>query len=331
MKQNTEKNYYELLNIHTGATEQEIEAAYQRVNVLYSEGSVAAYSLYSQEERKSLLSVIGKAYETLKDPLKRTAYNAKMPNLSPEGHRHNDVQPDTGHGNTDKDYPEIRHYKPSVSLKKPLSATDDAELIIAEQYRILCTKLEQISFRNSYKTFAVTSAVKGEGKTVTSLNLAYIMARDFKKKVVVVECDLRNPSFASYVTQPEHNQNLIEVLRGDVDLTASIAQVEDTSMYVLPARQESKNAIELISSQRMRTILQALKAEFDYVLIDTPPILPVADMNIIARISDGLIIVVRAGKTPKDIVKKAVNSIHNASIVGIVLNGATPSIKQYYY
>ena len=81
----------------------------------------------------------------------------------------------------------------------------------------------------------------------------------------------------------------------------------------------------------MSTIINTLKAEYDYVIIDSPPILPLVDMNILTKIVDGLLLVVRAGKTPKDMVIKAVNSVSQDDILGIILNGAEPSLNRYYY
>lgn len=326
MGQSAEKNYYELLNVLPGATQQEIEEAYRRARAIYGEDSLASYSLYSQEERESMLETIGEAYKTLTDSSKRNAYDAKFSDFSEKEHRQIDIES----GNI-KDISKIIAFKHSIRFKKPLVSMDAMEPLTANQYRILYTKLEHISVRNSYKAFAVTSAVKGEGKTITSLNLAYVMANDFRKRVVLVECDLKNPSLSPYLTESDNSYDLIAVIKGEIDLHAAMIQLEQTSLYFLPVRQISKNSIELINSQRMKGVLNTLKAEFDYVLIDCPPILPLADMNIISKIADGVVLVVMAGKTPKDIVLKAAQSLNSANIAGIVLNGANTLLKKYYY
>lgn len=327
-----EKNYYELLNITPEAGEQEIEEAYRCARAVYAEDSVAMYSLYSQEERESLLKMINDAYETLKDPARRKTYDAHN---SPGVHRHSswlkgmEISRNTAHS-TDN-IAETKKLMYSVKPKKMRFVMEDIDQFAAEQYRMLYTRLEHISLKNSYKIFAITSTVKGEGKTITSLNLAYIMAQDFNKKVIVVECDLKKPSIPSYFTEPDDGYDLIDVINGQIDIKTAIMRVENTRLYLLTARHNIKNSCELLGSQRMKTTLNALKTEFDYIIIDSPPILPLADMNVLSKIVDGLVLVVRAGKTPKDIVIKASNSLNSANMVGIVLNGADALLKKYYY
>lgn len=217
-----------------------------------------------------------------------------------------------------------------VKFKQPLAVMNDGDLAAAEQYRVLYTRLEQISVANSQKVFAITSAVKGEGKTVTTLNLAYVAAKEFGKKIILVECDLRNPSISAGRLNKLQKHGLVGVLRGGVDPRDALVQMEGTRLYILPAVHEVKNSSGLLGSRRMNVLINALKAEFDYVFLDSPPILPIADVNILARLADGLLLVVRAGKTPKDIVKKAVNSLSDANIAGIVLNGADRLMEKYY-
>src|SRR3989344_2379425 len=288
-----EKNYYELLDIAPEAGEQEIEEAYKCARAVYAEDSVALYSLYSQEERKSMLRMINDAYETLRNQAKRKAYDIL---LSSDFYKRKMPQQDdrkmgVADSNFSEDTAETRQIMFSVKPKKTSFAMEDMDQLATEQYRVLYTRLEHISLKNAYKTFAITSAVKGEGKTITSINLAYVMAHDFNKKVVIVECDLKKPSILSYFMEPYNDYALFDVINGTVDL----------------------------------------KTEFDYIIIDSPPLLPMADMNVLSKIVDGLVLVVKAGKTPKDIVLKGAYSMHNANIVGIVLNGADAILKKYYY
>ena len=328
-----EKNYYKLLDIEPEATTQEIEEAYERTRAVYSKDSVALYSLYSQKERETMLEVINAAYETLKDPLRRTTYNATLSSDSDEQKGLQQMGKPTGQNNINltENTVKIRELKHPIRPNKALFAMGDMDDLTAEQYRVLYTKLETISYKNSHKIFAITSSLAGEGKTTTSLNLAYIMAHDFNKKVILVECDLKKPALLSYFIDSPNGYGLIDVIIGEVDLQTTIAQVENTSLYLLPARSSIKNSCELLGSQQMHAILNSLKQEFDYILIDSPPILPLADMNIISKIVDGVVLIVRAGKTPKDIVLKAAQSLNSANIAGIVLNGANTLLKKYYY
>lgn len=221
-------------------------------------------------------------------------------------------------------------FENKVQFKQPLAVMNNGDLAAAEQYRVLYTRLEQISVANSHKVFAITSAVKGEGKTVTTLNLAYVAAKEFGKKIILVECDLRNPSISTGRLSKLQKHGLAGVLKGGIDPKDAVVQMEGSRLYILPAVHEVRSSSGLLGSRRMHMLINALKVEFDYVFLDAPPILPIADVNILTRLADGLLLVVRAGKTPKDIVKKAVNSLSDANIVGIVLNGTDRLMEKYY-
>ncbi len=328
----TGKNYYDLLDVPHGADREDIDSAYKRARATYGEDSVALYSLYSREEKDAILEDIEEAYETLSDKSKKEAYDAVL-TVANQQEGFAGWEAESAHKDKTPTPPDagLSETTSTLSLKDGLHSMDDMDPVAAEQYRVLYTKLENISLKQSYKVFAVTSAVKGEGKTVTSLNLAYVMAHDFKKKVVVVECDLRKPSLLNYFSERNGSGGISDAIRGGADTVSVISRIEDTSLYLIPAVRSTSGSAELLGSQRLKAVIKALKTEFDYVIIDSPPILHMADMNIIARIVDGLILVVRAGKTPKDIVVKAAKSLQNANIVGIVLNGAEVSLNKYYY
>ena len=330
--QKTGKNYYDLLDVPPDADQEEIDAAYERAKATYGADSVALYSLYSREEKDAILKEIEEAHETLSDRSKKEAYDALLTMTDrQEGFDRREIESaykDRSPAPPDAGPPEIT---PTLNLKGKLHSMDEMDPIAAEHYRVLYTKLEHINLKQSYNVFSVTSAVKGEGKTVTSLNLAYVMAHDFKKDVVVVECDLRNPSLLNYFSENDTPGGISDTIKNGAETMGVISRVEGTSLYLLPAIRSTNSSAELLDSQEMKDVIKTLKTEFDYVIIDSPPILHMADMNIISRIVDGLILVVRAGKTPKDIVVKAARSLQNANIVGIVLNGAEVSIDKNYY
>lgn len=330
MNEPTVKNYYKLLSVTPGATEKEIEDAYHQAKSLYSQNSVAFYSLYSGEEREDILKQLNEAYNTLKDPVRRRVYNMGISSSF------SDKQVVESAGNTlhlhvdEKDIAEEETEK-FVSLKKSLAVMGDRDPMIAEQYRVLFTKIEHISQKESYKTFAVTSALKGEGKTSTSFNLAYLMAHEFKKDVLLLDCDLRNPSVKSYLQDRAPASGLIDVIKGDVNLHEAIVRLKGSTLSILPSGGHTRNSSELLSSGRMNKIIGKLKEEYDYLILDSPPILALADMNFISKLVDGVLLVVRAGETPKDIVLKSANSLPEGRIVGIILNGSEAISKKYKY
>jgi len=332
MSQKSEKTHYDVLNIRPTATAAEIEEAYKKAKNLYSGDSMALYSLYSPDERQEKIRELDDIYETLTDPVKRRAYDEFVGGTvaSPPPGNWN-VTMDTSRDVFDE-YNETGVLRDKISLKARLAVMDTEDQMVTERYRILYTRLEQISLKRSFKTIAVTSAIKGEGKTTTSMNLAWMMAAEFNKKVLVMENDFRNPSISSSHLNMGRLNGLIDVIKGDADLRSAINRLEDTNLFFLPARASAKNSSVLLDSQGMRSVLDNVKSHFDFVIVDSPPILPLVDMNILSRLVDGLVLVVKAGATPKDLVKKAVNSLPAKNVIGVVLNGADDiHMNKYYY
>ena len=329
MGERMEKNSYELLNLPSGASGMEIEEAYIQARSLYGEDSVATYSLYTPEERESILRRIVDAYETLKDPVKRRAYDTRLKLSQNERRKHDGLKVVQKSQLSIKQKPVKSMH--TAKLADSLVVVGHTDHVAAEHYRILYTMLEAISARDASKTFVITSAVMGEGKTTTILNLAYVMAKEFKKKTVIVECDLKNPTIISRYMKTAQKRGLAETIMNESDFMENLTRVEGSDLYILPVIKPVRNSSELLSSRHMASVLNSLKTEFDFILIDSPPIIPLADVNILSKLGDGLLLVVRAGKTPKDVVLAAVNSITHTNIVGIVLNGVSNPPKKYSY
>lgn len=342
MRQKTVKNHYELLGVSPSASEAEIEDAYKKAKETYT-GSVALYSLYSEEEKAEKIKEIERAYETLCDPGKRDAYNAKnnitaarikRPKTEKAEERPESAPriPIGGTRDAFEEYRDTEAFRDKLTLKKQLIVMDSNGQQAAENYRILYMKMQEAWTKRSDRVFAVTSAVSGEGKTVTALNLAYIIATEFRKKTLLMECDLRNPSISTKFLDMGRLAGLVDVLKGDTDLKSAINRLEDTDLYFLPARSGVRNSSVLLDSPRMKSVLNSIKSEFDYIIVDSPPALPLADINIISKSIDSFLLVVRAGKTSRKLVSKALEMLPLGHVMGIVLNGTTDTgFGKYYY
>ena len=225
-----------------------------------------------------------------------------------------------GQGNTD------RH----------LIAVEEPNSLITEQYRILSTKLDDLQQEKAQKIFAISSALPGEGKTVTALNLAIVMARDFGKKTLLLEGDFKAPTISRYL-KADLESSLIDLLTSGTDLRSTVLPMADTlipfaddNLAVLPVLKGVKNSSGLLSSQQLKELLSTLKEQYDCILIDAPPVLPLSDMNVFEAVVDGIIMVVRAGKTPRDTFLQALDALATDKLVGIVLNDAKLSLPGYY-
>jgi len=322
------KTYYEILNISSDSLATDVDAAYARAKEVYGKDSVAMYSLYSDKERANLLMALDKAYKTLANPEARRRYNERL--IKDEVFHKTTAEVDMfALGATNKMPRRVSKFKNTAHIRQTILESIGGNGTCSEQYRELLTKLEHISRKHSYSVFAVTSAVKGEGKTVTSINLSLAMMTELKMRVLLIECDMRSPSFGDYFEFAEDIPGMRDVLDGKAGLDESVARVNGTDLYIMHAGRELK-AVPGAMSQGMKKVIDRARLEFDYVILDTPPIAPVADVKILTKFVDGLIMLVRADSTPRDMVTKALQSLPGANVLGIVLNGIQKSMNQYY-
>ena len=225
---------------------------------------------------------------------------------------------------------------PTMRHKHRLITLEDAESIVTEQYRILYTKIESLRKEKAQQIFAISSAIPGEGKTITALNLAVVMARDFGRKTLVLEGDFRRPAISSYL-DTEVRSGLVDILLNGTNGAANTPLAAIPSLpfanqhlAVLPAAKSVGNSSGLLSSQRMHDLLQLLKEQYEVILIDAPPVLSLSDMNIFQEVVDGIILVVRAESTRRDDVAKAVEALGREKLVGFVLNDVQQPLPRYY-
>ena len=189
----------------------------------------------------------------------------------------------------------------------------------AEQYRSLRTRLAQMEASGGLRTILITSPQKGEGKSVTASNLALTMAQELQRRVVLVEADLRKPSLQHLFGLPP-GPGLSEYLSGGADLKDAMRFVPEHNLTLLTAGAAPINPAELLGSTAMRRLIDHLRSRFDRVIFDTPPVLPLADVAILAPLVDGSMLVVRAGVTPKPAIENALRAFDSSRLLGVVLN-----------
>ncbi len=191
----------------------------------------------------------------------------------------------------------------------------------AEQYRAIRTRIELLNEKGECRLLAIISALPGEGKTMTAINLALVMGMSVGRRVLLMDCDLRTPRIHSTLEIPME-AGLSEVLRGEAALEKALYKIPNENLTVLPAGTLSRNPAELVATPRMRETLEQLRERFDHIILDTPPSLQVADAETICNLVDGIIFVVRAGATPREQVMRAIDNFDRERVVGIVLNSA---------
>jgi capsular exopolysaccharide synthesis family protein len=220
-----------------------------------------------------------------------------------------------------------------VQIDPHIVTAGDPQSPVAEQYRILRTNLQSLRPRQGLKTIVMTSAVRGEGKSVTALNLALTMARQDDLKVILLDGDLRRSSVPRWLGIPNPAQGLSTALANGGSLNGSLVKLQSPRLTILPAGPVPEHPAELLESTNMRRLLAALKAQFDLVIIDSPPILSVADPGILASQADGVLLVVRAGKTQRRTVAEAQAQLQQmkAPIIGCVLTHVEHHLPGYYH
>lgn len=235
---------------------------------------------------------------------------------------------------TEEDLTSVTSYPVLGNLYKidrnsdPLVVLNNPNSIQAEGYRGLRTSIEYSSFDNKIKTLLITSSQPSEGKSVTTANLALAYARA-EKKTLIIDCDLRKPTQHKKFSVI-NNIGLSDVLVGNKALVLAIQSI-DENLDILPAGSVVPNPAELVSSQAMTNLIDKLKAQYDFIVIDSPPALVVSDAQTLATKVDGVVIVAKANFSKKNAMRNAKKSLElvNANIIGTVLN-FKDKVKGYY-
>jgi len=199
----------------------------------------------------------------------------------------------------------------------------------AEQYRVAAARVQLLNINASSRVVAVTSAIKGEGKTTTVINLGYTLARDFGKRVLLLDCDFVFPEL-QYFSETPPKYGLVDCFRGNIPVEEAMTSFTDIPCWIMPAGEFGHGSTELLKTGPLERVLSQLREKFDYILINAPPILPVATMNVLERHTDLLLLVVRANLTSQQVVKRALDSLRASNPIHVILNGVPTHSLPYY-
>ncbi|MDP3791004.1 MAG: CpsD/CapB family tyrosine-protein kinase [Candidatus Omnitrophota bacterium] len=232
--------------------------------------------------------------------------------------------------------PEIQYVVKQVEntkIKPNIVAFHDSASPVGEQYKIIRSNIQSLRAKGDYKTFVITSSVNGEGKTVTSINLAMTMAHDLNdKSVLLIDADMRKGKVAKYMGL-NSSPGLAEILRGEIDPNETFVSPNIKNLTIIPQGKVPKNPAELISSKKMTSLLASLKARFDYIFIDSPPVMPLADPCLLGSVADGTILVIKAGKTQREMIKTVEHRLAQARVklLGYIMTSVECHLPHYLY
>ena len=222
----------------------------------------------------------------------------------------------------------------AVAPESHLIDLDRLHEMPGEEFRSLRTRLNHIQTQQHIHSLVVTSASPAEGKTFTAVNLAMAQAQIAESAVLLADFDLRRPVIHN-LFQTDRSPGLSDYLLDGVPLEMAIRRIGNTNLHFLPAGTPVKNPLELLNLRQVKTLVEALPRIFNWVVIDTPPLLFSADANLMSTLTDGTIMVVRIGSTTYDNVIRAMQSLCENNVLGIVANGARAtelySKYTYYY
>src|ERR1041385_7836467 len=212
-----------------------------------------------------------------------------------------------------------------IAVSQPRSA-------YTEQFRSLRTKVLEAGERLQMRAIVVTSAGIGEGKTLTALNLAWLLAQTEGVRALVIDSDLRRPCANDYLGI-DAPVGLSEVLGGQLRLEDAIVRLEPSGLHLMPGGKPRDDVAELLSGPSYARLLHDVRRMFDYIIIDAPPLGIFTDANVLMNRADGALLVVRAGKTKYGVLDKLLEQIPKDRLMGVVLNRSDdqPESSSYYY
>jgi capsular exopolysaccharide synthesis family protein len=229
------------------------------------------------------------------------------------------------------DFGDIQSLKMPQNLGSRLVSVTDTGSSAAEAFRLLGVRLRHRQRELAIKRLLITSTVPREGKSLVSANLACTLALKGEQKVLLVEGDLRRPSLMELFGL-DGNPGLCECFGKGRRLVACIYRLRDPGIWILPAGQVTNNAPHLLQSEWLSPVMDRLNEWFDWVIIDSPPVLPLADTSVWARLADGIILVTRQGVTEKRGLLRGVEALDRQKLIGALVNCSRyPAHSDYYY
>ncbi len=218
----------------------------------------------------------------------------------------------------------------SSEINKRRIALLQPDSYVAEQFRALRGRIDAISEQRPIRTLTVMSAFPGEGKTTCAINLAIVTSLSLRRRVLLIDCDLRRPKVHhSLGLRPE--SGLAEVLTGVSTIDEAVISVEGVDLDVLPVRTRPGNPSELLGSAEMRALVEEAANRYDRVILDTPAALGLPDSKAVSDLCDGMVMVVRADTTGRSDIQAVLEILDKQRVLGLLLNGVDSDQGRYGY
>ena len=215
------------------------------------------------------------------------------------------------------------------SPESRLVSISDEHGLAAEKIRVLATKLKHISARRPLKRLLVTSSMKGEGKSIISANLAVTLAKHSQARVLLLDGDLRQPTLDDKLGCRDE-KSLASWWKENLSIQAVLHKEETLPLWFLPAGQFDSQPLEILQSSRFSDLLNQANEMFDWIVIDSPPLNPLADSRVLGGLADGVLLVVREKFTQVGLLNQAAEAIEPKKLLGLVVNDTSVSESRYF-
>jgi capsular exopolysaccharide synthesis family protein len=265
--------------------------------------------------------------------LPEVAAQVSMPAFAMPASDSNHVEEgEEGEGNLATSAPQFECLPVSLLPYNKLVSVTQKDGLAAEKFRFLAVRLRQLQQqRSSLKNILITSTIPEEGKSTIAANLACTLASRRQQKTLLLEGDLRRPGLQRQFGLTNRVNGLSEYLQGVVNGTVPTYRLDALGIWFLPAGRAPQNPLELMQSGRLSPLMEKLKTWFDWIVIDSPPVLPLADTSVWTRLADGIVLVTRQGTTEKEQMKRGLEAIDRSKLLGALLNSFASTAHNDYY
>lgn len=227
-------------------------------------------------------------------------------------------------------FPEFPEQSICLAQDSRVISLTSRESLAAEKFRFLGVRLRQLQQTRPLKRVLITSTIAEEGKSMVSANLAVTLARKKQQKILLLEGDLRRPVLAQRFGLGKL-AGVCEWLKTDKPAISNIYQLQGAGFWFMPAGRPPENPLELMQSGRLAELMDHLSTWFDWIVIDSPPVLPLADTSVWTRVADGVLLVAREGKTEKKELQRGLNALEPSKLLGLVVNSCSNTDHSNYY
>jgi capsular exopolysaccharide synthesis family protein len=229
-------------------------------------------------------------------------------------------------------FPHFESLRCAIPPENRLVGLSDDNKLAAEKFRFLGVSLKHLQRERQLKRMLITSTIPQEGKSMVAANLACALGRAGREKILLVEGDVRRPSLSNlFGLDLDKIVGLCDYLQGERDLMKIVYHLPELGIWFLPAGAVSKTPLELLQTAKLPAMTNELSGWFDWIIIDSPPVMPLADTSVWARLADGILMVVRQGVTEKRQLERGLEAIDPTKVIGSVLNGSKTRIAADYY